>query len=213
MSRPTTLALPCAALLCAGCYLWPARVDLYAYDHEVHELPAAGLYDLTYGVEAVDAREIDDRRDLGRRRGTLVYKPRVLARQDPARVAAGGVVAELRRYDLEVVHRSEADVVLRVILERFSVQSLRPAHPFEMEGGQLRAVIEALVEVVDGQSGRVVAGVPIATEGEAGSMLLSARYYEYALADALTEFSARAVRHPDVLIAIQAIHPTLRRDD
>ncbi len=189
----------------SGCFLWPARVNLESYAHRVDTLPAAGIHGLGYSVEVVDERGLDDPHDMGTRRGSILYKPKVIAHGEPAVGARAGIRQELRLHDLRVVGRDESDVHLRVRLQTFYAHAKESAVLLDLEGGSVRAFIEGEVDVLDGRSGRLVATVPISASGEAGSPLLSARYYEYALNNALTEFSARVIRHPDVLIAVQDI--------
>ncbi len=197
--------------LLSGCFFWQANVDLGTYPHRARSLPAAGIHDLTFSVKAVDQREVAAPRDVGVRRGTILHQPRVVSSEDPERIVRKGVVHELRLHDLRVVREGQSVVHLRVRLLALFVNADQGPVFLNMEGGGVRAFIEGEVDILDGQTGRLVATVPVVADGDASSMLLSARYYEYALNAALTEFSARVVRHPDTLIAVQSLHPKYRR--
>lgn len=187
-----------AALLAAGCFAWPATVDLAYRPGDARPLDAAGIHALRFCVGVRDQRAIGDPRNVGQRAGPVLGAPEVRSTRDAADVVRDALVAELRSHDLQAGVVAPCDA--RVEVDLTDLYALA-------EGSEVEGHVGGAVRVLEPGAGGALLDLPVAGRSEVHSMLLTARKYEWALNAALAEFAQRAVRHPDFLIAVQKLSP------
>ncbi len=191
-----TLATLCV-LVSGACFPWSAKVDLGHYPTSAEPLRYEGLHRVSFSVEVRDRRGTDSPLEVGRRRGSALFKPPVRSRNDPVDAVRRAIIEELRVRDLRVQPIGQGDVLLRVELEGLFVSAL--------ESGRIRGHVQGVLEVVDTRSGQVVVTRIIEARSRYDALLLTSRKYEWALNSAIGDFAGRVVRHPDGLIAVQTI--------
>ena len=199
------LAALAAGAMAAGCFVWPATVDLSYAPVRAHDLDAAGIHELRFAVRVFDRRAIGDPRDVGRRAGPQLRPPPVRSTRDAAEVVRIALSEELRSHDLRVTPVERADVLLEVDLTDLYVLAEQKGRG-PLQGGEVEGHVGGRVRVIDPRSGRTLFDLPLAERDEVHSLLLTARKYEWALNAALGRFARRVVRHPDLLIAVQRIN-------
>ncbi len=160
-------------------------------------LPAAGLQRLVFLVEVEDVRA-GDPRELGSGAGGFPSGGSLSLSRNAADVVRDAVQNQLRSHDLRVVDDpARANARLRISLDHVYCCS--------QVGDGLRATLEGEVTVVD-RAGRGRGPTVIVSRiGRPVSGFTSGRTYQRAFEAALGDFAARAVRHPDVLIALQQV--------
>lgn len=200
------LAACAAALLLAACSFLPITLDLSYVPGEPRPLQAVGIHALKYSIAVVDGRVQRGSLELCRRGGA--FGGRVRASRDLRLVVANALAAELHNHDLSVVRVRDSDVVLDVVLVEW-ICGIRQIG----ERTELYNLIEGGVSVRDAATGRITLGdlpFEVMKRRRAGSVIPGSTYKEV-IEEALGEFSRRVVRHPDVLIAAQAV--AARRPD
>ncbi len=192
-------------VLLSACTGLPVTLDLSYVPDEGRPLRASGIHTLSYGVAVLDRREPPGSRDLCRRGGA--FGGAVRASRDLRVTVANAIAAELLNHDLKVVPVRDSDVTLQVGLLDW-VCGVR-----ETEGRRgVSGLIEGEVTVLETSTGRAPLRdlrFEAVRRRSVGAFLWASRYGEV-LDDVLGEFSRRVVRHPDVLIAVQAVAVGLR---
>jgi len=201
------LSLAAAALL-AGCGFLPLTLDLSYVPGEPRPLGAVGVHALSYAVAVVDGRDRQGSLELCRRGGA--FGAAVRASRDLRLTVANALAAELRSHDLSVVRARDSDVTLDVVLVDWAC-GLR-----NVGGrGELYSLIEGAVTVRASATDSVPLSdlrFDLVKRQHVGSVIPGSKYQEV-LEEALGEFSRRVVRHPDILIAVQAVAAQLAEAD
>jgi hypothetical protein len=175
-------------------------LDLDYVPGEPRPLQAVGIHALKYSVAVVDGRVRRGSLELCRRGGAFGGKVR--ASRDLRRVVANALAAELHNHDLSVVRMRDSDLALEIVLVEW-ICGIRQV------GGrtELYSLIEGDVSVRDTATGGVPLGdlrFEVMKRRNVGSVIPGSQY-EGVIEEALGEFARRVVRHPDVLIAVQAV--------